>query len=70
MQLYAGTSKQFIDDAVQSGLAEKLRVAFRNRCSAANAPIYLNRAKLVRGTLLLALVDASSRRTRAKTSAE
>src|SRR5688500_1134243 len=30
MQLYAGTSKQFIDDAVQSRIAEKLKVAFRN----------------------------------------
>jgi DUF2075 family protein len=30
MQLYAGTSKQFIDDAVQRKIADKLTVAYRN----------------------------------------
>lgn len=30
MQLYAGTSKQFIEDTVQSRIAEKLKVAYRD----------------------------------------
>jgi uncharacterized protein len=30
MQLYAGSSRQFIEDAVQSRLAEKLKVAYKN----------------------------------------
>ena len=31
MQLYAGSSKQFIEDAVQNQIAEKLKLAFNSQ---------------------------------------